>query len=112
MPLYGIDGLEPQYTALSADGARVRTLYRLASGELVELIQQPIAPDSLSSLADVQATRRAFTGGGAGRGGVVADRVAAAPRTRSIVRGGVRITLETTSGGADLDALGTRLRVD
>jgi hypothetical protein len=112
MPLYGIDGLEPQYTALSADGARVRTLYRLASGELVELIQQPIALDSLSSLADVQATRRAFTGGGAGRGGVVADRVAAAPRTRSIVRGGVRITLETTSGGADLDALGTRLRVD
>jgi hypothetical protein len=109
MPLYGIDGLEPQFTALSADGALVRTLYRLASGDLVELVQQRITPNSSPSV-DLQATARAFTG--IGRAGVVADRAAAVPRTWSDVRGGVRITLQTASGAADLDALGTRLRID
>jgi hypothetical protein len=109
MPLYGIDGLEPQSTALSADGALVRTLYRLVSGDLVELVQHRITPNSPPGL-DRQATTRAFNG--IGRAGVVADRAAAVPRTWSDVRGGVRITLQTTSGAADLDALGTRLRVD
>lgn len=117
MPLYGIDGLEPQYTSMSADGAVVRTLYRLTTGELVELVQQRATPASEPTVAEVQATRRAFAETGrstvaAGRGGAAVERVASVPRTWSDVRGGVRITLQTTSEAADLNGLGTRLRVD
>ena len=109
MPLYGIDGLEPQYTALSADGTLVRTLYQLASGDLVELLQQRSGAANSASLADVQATARSLA---PGRGAVVAERGATGPRTWSSVRGGVRVTLQTNSTAADLDALGIKLRVD
>jgi hypothetical protein len=111
MPLYGIDGLEPIVTALSTDGTRVRTSYRTASGELVELVQQRNVAEP--PVLDIQSTRRAFTL--AGRAGAVAERptaVAAAPRTLSRVRGAVRLTLQTAAEAPDLNALVARLRVD
>jgi len=109
MPLFGLDGLEPQYTALSADGAQVRTIYQLSSGEQVEVVQQRGGPVSSAGLADIQNTGRALAE--TGRVGIVARPVAAGPRTWSTERAGVRVTLQTTST-VDLDALGTRLRVD
>ena len=107
MPLYGIDGADPALTAVSADGTFVRTTYRLASGETVELLQQRIAPNSL---ADIQATRRGLSGPAGG--GAVLGRVTSPGRVLSIVRGDVRLILQTSSAGTDLDALGTRLRID
>jgi hypothetical protein len=109
MPLFGLDGLEPQYTALSADGAQVRTIYQLSSGEQVEVVQQRGGPVRSAGLADIQNTGRALAE--TGRVGIVARPVAAGARTWSTDRAGVRITLQTTST-VDLDALGTRLRVD
>ena len=118
MPLYGLDGLEPLYTALSDDGSQVRTLYRLSSGDQVEVVQQrsgPVevvqqrrGPVSPPAVADLQNTGRALAE--TGRVGIVA-RPVSGTRTWSTDRGGVRVTLQTTST-ADLDALGTRLRVD
>jgi hypothetical protein len=115
MPLYGIDGLEPVLTALSGDGARVRTTYRLASGDVVELVQQrpvPGAPqvgaDSLAirPLAPIEVTRRATARAEAG----TMLKLPSPRRTWTSVRGDVRITL--TSDAADLNALGAKLRVD
>ena len=110
MALYGIDGVEPLVTALSADGGLVRTTYRLASGETVELLQQRLGPVRPPSVADLQTTSRALAQ--TGRAGIGAAPVPAAARTWSTVRAGVRITLQTTSTATDLDGLGTRLRVD
>jgi hypothetical protein len=109
MPLYGIEGLEPTLTELSADGALVRTLYRLASGAIVELIQQRAAPDTPAQ--DIQATTRGFAAQGRADGGVAA-RMASVRRAWADVRGGVRVTLQTTSEAADLAALGAQLGVD
>jgi hypothetical protein len=108
MPLYGIDGLEPQYTALSADGAVVRTLYRLQSGEQVELIQRRNVPGAVPA-GDLQAARSAFQPGGAAG---AAPRQAAVPQPFTVVRDNVRLTLQAPTGGADLAALSLRLRVD
>jgi hypothetical protein len=110
MPLYGIDGLEPQLTAVSGDGVQVRTLYRLSSGDQVEVVQQRASVPAAPGVGDVQATARALTQ--AGRVGIVAAPTPAPARTWSSVRDGVRITLQTTSAAADLDALGVRLRID
>src|SRR5687768_7563433 len=107
MPLYGIDGVDPSLTAISADGTLVRTTYRLASGETVELLQRRAAPNGL---ADIQATRRGLAGPAGG--GAVLGRVTSAERTLTIVRGDVRLILQTSSEGTDLDSLGTRLRID
>ena len=108
MPLYGIDGLEPQYTGLSADGAVVRTLYRLESGQQLELVQQRNVPGAPPVL-DLQSSRRALD---AGRGGAVAQRPAGVPQPFTVVRGNMRLTLQTPSDAADLAALSLRLRVD
>jgi hypothetical protein len=116
MPLYGIDGLEPVLTALSADGARVRTTYRLASGDAVELVQQRAAPgapqvgadsQAVRPLAPIEVTRRAAARAGAG----TMLKLPSAQRTWTSVRGDVRLTL-ATSDAADLNALGAKLRVD
>jgi hypothetical protein len=109
MPLYGIEGREPTLTELSADGALVRTLYRLASGAIVELIQQRAAPDNPAQ--DIQATTRGFQAPGRG-GGAVIGGTPPVRRAWADVRGGVRLTLQTTSDAADLAALGAQLRVD
>lgn len=120
MPLYGIEGIEPAETALSADGALVRTVYRLESGDVVELLQQrtaagpppAAAPPPTVTIVTIEQSLAAAGRGGGGRGGVLADRTrAATPRTLVSVRDDVRITLRTTSA-ADLDALGAKLRVD
>jgi hypothetical protein len=84
--------------------------YRLASGDVVELVQQRAAPDIPPGVAQVQATRGALAG--SGRGAIVVDQLTSARRAWSSVRGGARLTLQTTSDAADLDALGTKLRVD
>ena len=107
MPLYGLDGVDPLFTSISADGTLVRTTYRLASGETVELLQQRAAPDGL---ANIQATRRGLAGPAGG--GAVLGRVTSSGRTLSVVRGDVRLVLQTPSAGTDLEALGTRLRID
>ena len=107
MPLYGIDGVDPSLTAISADGTLVRTTYRLASGETVELLQRRAVPNSLT---DIQATRRGLAGPAGG--GAVLGRVTSAERTLTIVRGDVRLILQTSSTGTDLDSLGSRLRID
>ena len=109
MPLYGIDGLQPLMTTVSPDGRVVRTIYLLESGGSVELHQQRATSEVPSPAGDPQATRRALT---PQRGGVVADLRTPTARTWSGLRGDVQVTLRTTSNIADLDALGTRLRVD
>jgi hypothetical protein len=110
MPLYGIDGFEPQLTEVSGDGAQVRTLYRLSSGDQVAVVQQRAGVAAPPGLGDIQAAGRALTQ--AGRVGIAAAPTSPPARTWSSIRGGVRITLQTTSTAADLDALGVRLRVD
>jgi hypothetical protein len=54
MPLYGIEGLTPMLTMLSADNAAVRTLYNLASGETLEIVQRRVA---LQQQADTRGER-------------------------------------------------------
>jgi plasmid stability protein len=108
MPLYGIDGLEPLYTGLSADGAVVRTLYRLESGAQVQLVQQRNVP-SEAPATDVQSTRRALQ---AGRTGGLAEPQAGAAQPLTVVHGNMRLTLQAASDAADLAALSMRLRVD
>jgi hypothetical protein len=111
MPLYGIDGLEPVLTAISADDRVVRTLYRFDSGGAVELEleQQRAIPGLGRGVTPVQAARRALTS--AGRAGIVPD-VPLTPRMWSDVRGDVILSLRTTSEATDLNAIGTKLRVD
>jgi hypothetical protein len=126
MPLYGITGLTPQATMLSADSATVRTVYRLESGETVDVTQQRIVKPAeqladgavtvtaQAPVVDVQNARQQTVAGGAAanreaqRGGQqVAD--AAPPTVWSTVRDDVRVTLR---GPANVSALGERLRID
>ena len=109
MPLYGIDGLTPSSTQLSADNTIVRTEYRLDSGETVEITQQQVPNPPLSPTTQVNVAAEA----------PVVDvqnaRVASsfsrspAPSVWWTERDGVRLTLR---GAANLPALGERLRVD
>jgi hypothetical protein len=125
MPLYGIEGLRPTLTMLSADNAAVRTLYSLESGEALEIVQrtlarQPQAADGSARsqdaavtvvaeapVVDVQSARQQ-----AAPAPPVADvqsgRVADAA-SWSIIRGDWQLTLR---GPADLIAFGDRLRLD
>ena len=109
MALYGIDGLEPVSTSISADGRIVRTVYRLESGVAVDLEQQRALPNGAAPVTSLQpTTARALPP--AGRAGLTAD--VTPTRVWSEVRGGFRVLLRTTSDAADLTALGAKLRVD
>ena len=113
MPLYGIDGLEPMLTSISVDNRVVRTIYRLESGDMVELEQVRPMPEAARPVTTVQTgavqAGSALTARG---GGLAADIVSAPQRLWSGARGEVRMTLRTTSPAADLNALGAKLRVD
>jgi hypothetical protein len=113
MALYGIPGLVPAATEVSGDGALVRTVYRLGSGDVVELVQErlPQRGRALSSEPMVvESARRSLES--SREGGIVADRVRSAPRVWSGVRGDVRLTLQTTAGAVDLDGLVGKLSVE
>jgi hypothetical protein len=109
MALYGLDGLEPALTAISADGRIVLTRYRLESGATVELKQERATLQAAPTVVSVEATRRANTSRGGAAG--AAD-VAAGPRLWFDVRGDVRVSLQTTSDATDLNALGAKLRIE
>jgi hypothetical protein len=99
MPLYGIEGLAATATMLSDDNRAVRTTYRLATGQSVEVVQQRLGerPDPASApgtLAD-----RAGVAG-------VAD-----PPVWSTRRGDLRLTVRGMTA-AQLAALGDQLRLD
>lgn len=98
MPLYGIDGLLPARTLLSADARIVRTVYVLGSGETIEVIQERVF-DSGGAAGKSQPAAAAD---------VPPERVDARA-SWSVVRDGVRLTLR---GAANPDALGERLRVE
>ena len=96
MALYGITGLSPSATMLSADGTIVRTIYKTEMGEAVEIWQQrmplPDAPGR-GSLGGQTLNRAAdtFTG------------------SWTATYGDVQVTLR---GGADVASWGERLRVE
>lgn len=115
MPLYGIDGLSPLLTSVSSDRTAVRTVYRIETGEVVELVQTRGTPAAFrvavppaAAAGELSVQSLAPTG----RPGIVVDPAVAAPRALTIVRGDVRLVLSTTAAAANLDALGTRLRLD
>jgi hypothetical protein len=108
MALYGIDGLEPQYTAISLDRRTVRTVYRLENGVAVDLEQQRPLPNGAATITSLQPA--------AARGPSPATRIVVPPdagsaRVWSELRGGFRVLLRTTSEATDLSALGAKLRV-
>jgi hypothetical protein len=125
MPLYGIAGLTPQQTMLSADSATVRTVYRLESGETVDVTQQRIVKPAeqlgdaavtvtaQAPVVDVQNARQQTVAGGAPANSEpqrlppLTDGLV--PTVWSTVRDNVRVTL---SGPANVSALGERLRLD
>jgi hypothetical protein len=109
MPLYGIDGVEPALTTVSVDGRAVRTVYRLESGDTVELVQHRVVDETVPGVSSVQTMRRAPSV--AARAAEVA-REGPDPRVWTGVRADVRLTLSAVSDSLDLDALGARLQVD
>jgi hypothetical protein len=86
MPLYGIEGLTPTRTMVSADNTAVYTIYLFESGDTLEVTQQRV---DMPEPGDVQSARTAGTW--------------------STVRDDVRLTLR---GVANLEAIGERLRLD
>jgi hypothetical protein len=109
MPLYGIDGVEPALTTLSVDGRAVRTMYRLESGDTVELVQHRVVDETVPGISSAQATARAPSVAARAEG-VARERPN--PRVWTGVRADVRLTLTAVSDSLDLDALGARLQVD
>jgi hypothetical protein len=120
MPLYGVEGLAPVATSISADGRSVRTWYRLQAGEVVELIQSRVTADQPLPGGDARALGAAQrstetsvrTLAPTARGAVLSDAAPTGARTWFTTRGDVRVVLRTAAPTADLDALGARLRVD
>src|SRR5690606_11028258 len=100
MPLYGISGGTPLFTTIAPDGTTVRTTY-VIDGVNVELEQRRVTAGDTAA-ADLQAARRAGPG-------VMAD-TAFVPRTWSVTRGDLQLTIRALSSTIDLEALGTRLR--
>jgi hypothetical protein len=113
MALFGIEGLGPAATEISSDGMLVRTTYRLATGNVVELVQQrvPGGPARAGEPIGVEATARSLASTGRA-GGVVADRARPGRRAWSSIRGDVRLTMQATGDAVDLDGLAERLRED
>jgi hypothetical protein len=109
MALYGIDGIQPLLTTISPDGHIVRTAYRTATGELVEL-EQRRGGSGAPPAQEIQSTARSLAA--TGRAGVAASAARPAARVLSLARGDVQITLRTASELPDLSALAARLRVD
>ncbi len=110
MPLYGIDRIAPVVTATSMDGRTVRTIYRLESGDRVELLQHRLADEVDRSGALLQAARPVRPSSVRAPGVAASD--VAAVHEWTATRGNVRVTLNTVSDSVDLDALGSRLQVD
>jgi hypothetical protein len=115
MALYGIDGLMPLATMVSADASAVRTMYRLETGEIVELVQEKagaveaargnVAPTATANQGQAaQAQTGQIQGQGQGQGQA---QTAQPPQPWTAVRDNVRLTLR---GGGNLAALGERLR--
>jgi hypothetical protein len=101
MPLYGIEGLTPVATMLSADAVVVRTVYRMDSGETFELVQQWMTGatgDQAPATTTVAAEQP-----------VIDVQRAAASSVWSTMRGDFLLTLR---GNVNPDALGAKLRVD
>jgi hypothetical protein len=87
MALYGIEGLMPARTMVSADGSKVRTVYVVNATE-IDLVQEKQSPSAPRA-----------TG----------QNLEAAPSLWSSVRGDVVLTLRA---GADAAALGAKVRLD
>ena len=113
MALFGIDGLGPAATEISSDGMLVRTTYRLATGDVVELVQQrvPGGPVRAAEPNGVQATARSLASAGRA-GGIAADRARPVRRAWSSIRGDVLLIMQTTGDAVDLEGLAGRLRED
>lgn len=111
MPLFGIDGMIPESTMLSADTSMVRTTYRLESGERVDLVQRNRARPALASAFASAPPPPAPASAGAGEPATVdVERARAASRPWwSEARGDVALTV---FGGPNPGALGARLRLD
>jgi hypothetical protein len=108
MALYGLDGVDPLLTTISADNRIVRTVYRLASGATVELEQVRAVPPAVAN--SLAATARAPLP--RGRATSIAADTATPPAVWSEIRGDVRLSLRTASSAEDVNALSMRLRVD
>jgi hypothetical protein len=87
MALYGIEGLMPARTMVTADGSKVRTVYVVNAAE-IDLVQEKQSPSAPRATA---------------------QNLEAAPSLWSSVRGDVVLTLRA---GADAAALGARVRLD
>ncbi|HEX5108622.1 MAG TPA: zf-HC2 domain-containing protein [Vicinamibacterales bacterium] len=123
MPLYGIEGLTPVLTTISADGAAVRTVYRLPTDALLEVVQRrredparSVTVVAEAPVVDVQNARVQQqapsvpqpTANSVNQGRILVPEPVSAPLW-STVRGDVLLTL---SGVADPAALASRLRPD
>jgi hypothetical protein len=104
MPLYGIPGLTPTFTAIDAARPAVRTMYQLPSGSLVELVQEPLGGATFRSPVAPPAPAL-------GAADLAADSLAD-PRVWSGVRGNARLTLRALSDEPDVSALSSGLRLD
>ena len=123
MPLYGIDGLTPELTTISPDGASVRTVYRLASGEVLEVVQRRrqeaaervnvVAEAPVVDVQNARVQQQAPATGQQSQDTVNQGRIvlpaSPAPPVWSTVRGDVLLTLR---GTADPGALASKLRRD
>jgi hypothetical protein len=123
MTLYGIEGLTPALTTISADGASVRTVYRLPTDAVLEIVQRrrddpagSVTVLAEAPVVDVQNARvqqQSLSGlqpsaNPVNQGRLLVPEPASVP-VWSTVRGDVLLTL---SGVADPAALASRLRPD
>jgi hypothetical protein len=130
MALYGIEGMTPELTTINAEGTAVRTVYRLPTDGVLEVIQQlredrrdaPVNIVAEAPVVDVQNARlqqqaqgaAQSSAGSANQGRIAVPPVDAvqggiSPPPWSTVRGDVLLTLR---GVADAAALASRLRRD
>jgi hypothetical protein len=107
MALYGLPDVEPVETAINADRTQVRTRYRLASGDIVVLVQQRDATAREAAPA-VDAVRTVVSPAAAAPLFRPAD---PSPREWIGVRGEMRITLQVAGTSVPAE-LATRLRID
>jgi hypothetical protein len=107
MALYGLPDEDPVETAVNAERTQVRTRYRLASGDIVVLVQQRDATAREEAPA-VDAVRTVVSPAAATPLFRPAD---PSPREWVGVRGEMRITLQVAGTSAPAE-LATRLRLD
>jgi len=124
MTLYGIEGMTPDLTTISPDGTAVRTVYRLSTDAVLEVIQQRregvrdarvnvVAEAPVVDVQNARVQQQAPATGQQSQDTVNQGRIvlpaSPAPPVWSTVRGDVLLTLR---GTADPGALASKLRRD